>query len=370
MNINSGYIPGERTQRGDELRVGYVPLMDAAPVIMAQEKGFFAAYGLNVKLERELGWAAVRDKIVFGQLHAAHALAGMVWSTTLGIRCQQRDCATGLIINAHGNAITLSKELYRSGVRDAKSFAVRVRTDRKIKRYTLAVVAGVSTHYYLMKKWLESAGLDITKDVRIVTIPPSLMASNLEEGNIDGFCVGEPWNTVSVEKSGGVVVATSRDIDRYHTEKVLMASAEFIHEREADYIALAAAVLEGCKYCYARENHQEVAEVIARRQYLNTEASLLERSLSGQLACAKGDEVSASQELHLFYGGDVNLPTGSKARRVWAQIEQTAVYPFLPAKEINALAEGLFLKSLFEKVEARVASQKRKPKSIQAAPVH
>jgi len=260
MKINSGYLPGERTLRGDFLRVGYVPLMDAAPLIMAQEKGFFNAYGLNVKLERELGWAAIRDKMVFGQLDAAHALAGMVWSTTLGIRCQQRDCSTGLIINAHGNAITLSKELYRSGVRDAKSFAVRVRMDRKIKHYTLAVVAGVSTHYYLIKKWLDSAGLDIAKDVRIVTIPPSLMASNLEEGNIDGFCVGEPWNTVAVENSGGVVVATSRDIDRFHTEKILMATDDFIRERKEDYIALAAAVLEGCKYCFDKTNHAEIAE--------------------------------------------------------------------------------------------------------------
>ncbi|MEM1157019.1 MAG: CmpA/NrtA family ABC transporter substrate-binding protein [Verrucomicrobiota bacterium] len=369
MNINSSYLPSGRMQRGDELRVGYVPLMDAAPLILAQEKGFFDAYGLNVKLERELGWAAVRDKIVFGQLHAAHALAGMVWSTTLGIRCQQRDCATGLIINAHGNAITLSRELYRSGVRDAKGFAVRVRTDRKIKRYTLAVVAGVSTHYYLLKKWLESAGLDITKDVRIVTIPPSLMASNLEEGNIDGFCVGEPWNTVSVEKSGGVVVATSRDIDRYHTEKVLIASAEFIREREMDYIALAAAVLEGCKYCYERKHHQEVSEIISRRKYLNTSASLLEKSLSGQLACANENDAGARQELHLFYGDDVNLPTGSKARRVWSQIEQTAVYPFLPAKEINPLAESLFLKPLFEKIEAHIASQKIKTPTRQATPV-
>gem|GEM_PF-5657506 len=103
---------------------------------------------------------------------------------------------------------------------------------------------------------------------------------------------------------------------------------------------------------------------------LNTDSSLLKKSFSGQLACADGHGGSASEELHLFYGSDVNLPTGSKARRVWAQIEQTAVYPFLPAKEINPLAEKLFLKSLFEKIEARGALQKNKLQPVQAAPVH
>ncbi|MEM6821404.1 MAG: CmpA/NrtA family ABC transporter substrate-binding protein [Verrucomicrobiota bacterium] len=367
MKIYPSEHSGAFQARGNELRVGFVPLVDAAPLIIAKELGYFDDYGLNVRLERELGWATVRDKIIFGELHAAHALAGLVLAAHLGIRCQARPCATGLIMNSHGNAVTLSRELYQLGIRDAKSFAVRVRMDRKIRRYTLGVVSGVSSHHFLLKLWLKSAGLDSTRDIRIITLPPSLMVSNLEEGNIDGFCVGEPWNTVAVKQAGGVVVATSNEISPGHPEKVLMASSDFIEQREDDYVSLGAAVLEGCRFCHLKENHQHVAEILSQRRYLNTDPSIILESLSGKLAMDKDRKAETASDLHLFYGGNVNVPNAQKVRWLWNQIEETIIYPFLSPKELKEVLHQAFLDELFRKIEARMASNKDRKPSRQTA---
>ncbi|MEM9399105.1 MAG: CmpA/NrtA family ABC transporter substrate-binding protein, partial [Verrucomicrobiota bacterium] len=190
------------------LKVGYVPLIDAAPLIVAQEYGLFDKYGLSVELKRELGWASVRDKVVFGELNVAHAPAGLVIATRLGLNCQVCETVTGLVMNCQGNAITVSKKLHDTGVDNAKFMGSKIRLDKNIRRYTFATVSMVSSHYFLLRNWLKSGGVDPDKDVRIVVLPPSLMVANLKEGNIDGFCVGEPWNSVSANEGHGVIIAT------------------------------------------------------------------------------------------------------------------------------------------------------------------
>jgi ABC-type nitrate/sulfonate/bicarbonate transport system substrate-binding protein len=156
-----------------------------------------------VKLKRELGWATVRDKINYGELEAAHALAAMPVTTTLGLGSIPCDCLTALVLNLNGNAITLSNDLWKRGVRDGETLRAEIKRSPRAKVLTFGVVFPFSSHRHLLRKWLASHGIDPERDVRIVVVPPPQMAANLKAGHLDGFCVGEPWNSVTVQSRAG-----------------------------------------------------------------------------------------------------------------------------------------------------------------------
>src|SRR5438128_6989923 len=169
------------------LRLGFVPLTDCAPLAMAQELGLFRKYGLRVNLRRELGWATIRDKIIYGELDAAHALAAMPVAATLGLSSIRCDCLTGLVLNLHGNAITLANDLRKRGVCDGASLRKLILESRKEKTFTFAAVAPYSSHLFLLRTWLASHGIAPGQDVRIVIVPPPQMVANLKAGHLDGF---------------------------------------------------------------------------------------------------------------------------------------------------------------------------------------
>ena len=196
------------------LRVGFVPLTDCAPIVVAHELGLFQKHGVRVVLSRELGWASIRDKIIHGELDAAHAVAGMPVAATLGLGSIRCDCVAALVLNLHGNAITLSNELWDRGVRDGASLAEQIRRLRGQKNFTFGVVYPFSSHNFLLRAWLASFGIRPERDVRIVVVPPPQMTVNLKGGHPDGFCVGEPWNSLAVQSGAGWCAAVSAELDR------------------------------------------------------------------------------------------------------------------------------------------------------------
>src|SRR5579862_2872917 len=159
------------------IRLGFVPLNDCAPIVMAHELGLFSKYGIDVELSREVGWATVRDKIIYRELDAAHATAAMVFAATLGLGSIEAECLTGFVVNLHGNAITLSRQLAVEGVRDGKTLLRAIR-ERK-EKLTLGVVFPFSSHNFLLRHWLRTNGIDPDEDVRLVVTPPPQMAPNL-----------------------------------------------------------------------------------------------------------------------------------------------------------------------------------------------
>src|SRR3954471_10715194 len=169
------------------LRIGFLALTDAAPFVAAQELGFFARYQLEVQLRREIGWATIREKIIYGELDAAHAPAPMLWSAQLGLGCPPCDVLTALVLNLHGNAITLSRALWMAGVRDGATLRDHARTHRPRQPLTFGVVFPFSSHHLLLRDWLRSAGFDPDRDVRIVVVPPAQMFRNLAAQTVDGF---------------------------------------------------------------------------------------------------------------------------------------------------------------------------------------
>ncbi|MBI4662500.1 MAG: ABC transporter substrate-binding protein [Verrucomicrobia bacterium] len=303
-------IAGRRNSK--PLRVGFVPLADCAPLIMADELGLFKKHGLNVRLSREIGWATIRDKIIYGELDAAHALAAMPFAATFGLGSIPCECLTALVLNLNGNAITLSNDLWMRGVRDARSLRGEIENARGKKVYTFGVVFPFCSHNFLLRQWLAAGGIDPDQDVRIVTVPAPSMFENLKSGNLDGYCVGEPWNTVAVQAGLGWCVTTSVHLASWHPEKVLMVRRQFAEEHETEHLALVAAITEACAFCDQTENREQVVATIAYPKYVNASVEALRGSMMGTFDFGNG-RVETLPDFHVFSRHDANEPSTEKS---------------------------------------------------------
>jgi ABC-type nitrate/sulfonate/bicarbonate transport system substrate-binding protein len=328
------------------LRVGFVPLTDCAPLVMAQELGLYEKYGLRVELSRELGWATIRDKIIYGELTAAHALAAMPVAAMLGLGSVQCDCCTALVLNLHGNAITLSNDLWKRGVRNGKTLRAEIIHSRREKIYAFGVVFPFSSHRHLLRRWLSGNGIDPDRDVRIVIVPPQQMVANLKTGNLDGFCAGEPWNSVAVQSGAGWIVASSSELDPLHTEKVLMVRAEFAANRKEEHVALVAALLEACKFCDAPENHEQIISTLARPEFVGVSENVLRRGVDGEIDFGHGVERIVN-DFCIFHRDNANEPSGDKA--AWTMdLIRASGFCKEPSAINFAFAKKIFRADVFE----------------------
>lgn len=290
------------------LRVGFVPLCDCAPLVVAQELGLFRAFGLEVELVREVGWATVRDKVVHGELDAAHALAGMPFACTLGLGCVPTPCITALVLNLQGNAITLSRSLREHGVKDATTLGEWFRSERRREPLTFGIVFPVSSHRFLLEKWLRIGGLQPERDVRFVVAPPPQMPANLKAGHLSGFCAGEPWNSVAVQAGDGWCPATSADLAPEHPEKVLMVTRRFAETQSDAHLRLVAAVLAACRHCADPANHDEVARLLSQRRFVNAPVDLVRRSFGFRFDPGE-PRPESRQPFTVYHGQDCNRPS-------------------------------------------------------------
>ncbi|MEY4386221.1 MAG: Bicarbonate transport ATP-binding protein CmpC [Verrucomicrobiota bacterium] len=329
-----------------KLRIGFVPLTDCAPIVMAHELGFFNRRGLNVALSRELGWATIRDKIIYGELDAAHAVAGLPFAATLGIGSVRCDCVTALVLNLHGNGITLSNELRRLGVTDAAKLRAEIQRSRGERIFTFGIVSPVSSHNFLLRSWLAAAGINPDRDVHIVVVPPPQMVSNLKSGNLDGFCAGEPWNSVAVQSRAGWCAAVSAELDPGHPEKVLMVRREFAEQREADHLVLVAALLDACEFCDNPANHAQLISTLARPEYVGASATALRCGVTGEFDFGTG-VTRGVQDFFVFHRNDTNNPSSDKAAWVLQRMRAAGLCP--ESDSLNfALGRRVFRADLFE----------------------
>jgi len=351
------------------LRLGFVPLIDCAPLVMAQELGLFAKYGLNVELLRQPGWATIRDKILYGDLDAAHALAVMPFAATLGLGSIRAECVTGLVLNLHGNAITLSRELRQRGVRDARTLRSEIERCRGNKTFTFGVVFQWSSHNFLVRSWLASGGIDPDRDVRIVVVPPSAMFMNLKAGNLDGYCVGEPWSSIAVESGEGWCPIVSAQLAPGHPEKVLMVRRDFTETHSTEHVRLVAALLEACAFCEKAESRQQIVETLASPAYLNAPEEILRRSLSGPFPFG-GQRTELVPDFHRFAGDDTNEPSIQKAQWILEHLLRLGAIQDRTA--IRTLASGaVFRVDIYEEarklIHANTAEQDN-PDALELAP--
>jgi ABC-type nitrate/sulfonate/bicarbonate transport system substrate-binding protein len=295
------------------IRIGFVALTDCAPIVMAQELGLFEKYGLKVELTREIGWATIRDRVLYGELDAAHAPAGMMVAATNGLGCGKVDCLTGLVLNLHGNAITLSQKLWRAGVRDGASLRTHVRKSRR--RLTLGVVFQWSSHSVLLRLWLKRHQLEMGRDVEVIVVPPSQALYHLQASHLDGFCAGEPWNSLAVQARAGWVVARSAELAPFHPEKVLMVRREFATRSHGEHLSLIAALLESAEFCDVVENRERIAAVLARPEYVGAPVASISAGMCGVFDYGNG-RIEQCPDFNLFSRNNGNEPDANKARWV------------------------------------------------------
>lgn len=299
--------------RRQPIRLGFTALTDCAPLVVAEELGLFEKHGIEVVLTREVGWATIRDKIIYGELDAAHAPAGMLVTVTAGIGAVKTDCITGLVLNLHGNAITISQRLWNRGVHDGKTLLDIVSHQRD--RLTFGIVYPHSSHAFMLRNWLRGHRIDPDRDIQLVVVPPAQVFANLRAGHLDGYCAGEPWNSLAVLSKIGWIVATGAELEPHHPEKVLMLRRDFAEKHESEHLALIAALIEACRFCDSPENHERLIETLAQSQFVNAPIQAIRMSLSSTFDFGNG-RIEKTGRQHVFYASGANEPTAEKAHWV------------------------------------------------------
>ncbi len=323
------------------LDFGIIPLTDCAPLVVAATRGYFRKYGLDVSISREPSWANIRDKVAVGALDGAHMLAGMPIAATLGVGGVRKPTVTAFSMDLNGNGITVSNTLHERmmeadpGAMGEKPTSARalkkvIEADRKAGRppMTFAMVFPVSTHNYAMRYWMASAGIDPDEDVRLIVIPPSQMVANLSARNIDGYCVGEPWNARAVKAGLGRTVITGYEIWNNSPEKVFGVNLEWAEKYPNTHRAVIMALLETAQWMDRPENRMEVVRIISDRAYVNAPEDVVKMSMTGTFQYGQDEPPRPMPDFNVFYRYAATFPWRSHAEWIltqmirWGQIEQ------------------------------------------------
>ncbi len=301
------WAAGSDAPEKTDVKVGFIPLTDCASVVMASVLGFDKKYGIKIVPSKEASWAGVRDKLVNGELDAAHVLYGLIYGVQMGIGGPKKEMATLMTLNNNGQAITLSKKLADAGAVDGPSLAKLIAKDKR--EYTFAQTFPTGTHAMWLYYWLAAAGINPMKDVKTITVPPPQMVANMRVGNMDGFCVGEPWNHRAIVDGIGITANTTQDIWKDHPEKVLGTTQDFVKTYPNTTRALMMAVLEASRWIDASLNNRlKMAETIAEKSYVNTSVDVINQRILGRYQNGLGKTWDDPNHMKFFNDGLVNFP--------------------------------------------------------------
>jgi nitrate/nitrite transport system substrate-binding protein len=324
-----------------EVKVGFIPLTDCASVVMASVMGFDKKYGLKLTPTKEASWPGVRDKLINGELDAAHVLYGLVYGVQLGIGGPKKDMAVLMNLSNNGQAITLSQKLADKGVKDGASLkALMIKEKRE---YTFAQTFPTGTHAMWIYYWLAAHDINPFKDAKVITVPPPQMVANMRVGNMDGYCVGEPWNARAIFDKIGFTVETTQAIWKDHPEKVLGCTAEFVDKYPNTARAMTAAVLEASKFIdESIPNRRKTAEIIATKSYVNTDMDVIVDRMLGRYSNGLGKTWDDPDAMKFYNGGLTNFPYLSDGmwfltqHKRWGLLKEHPDY-LAVAKKINRI---------------------------------
>ena len=306
--VRSGaWAAGSDAPEKKEVRIGFIPLTDCASVVMAAVNKFDEKYGIKIIPTKEASWASVRDKLVNGELDAAHVLYGLIYGVQLGVGGPKKDMNVLMALNNNGQAITLSNQLKDKGAIDGASLARLVA--RKEREYTFAQTFPTGTHAMWLYYWLATYDINPLKDVKTITVPPPQMVANMRVGNMDGFCVGEPWNNRAIMDNIGFTATTTQDIWTDHPEKVLGTTADFVKKYPNTARAVTASILEAGKWIDAGlQNKNKMAETIADKSYVNTSVDAINQRILGRYVNGMGKSWDDPNFMKFYNDGAVNFP--------------------------------------------------------------
>ena len=300
------WAQGSDAPEKKEVRIGFIPLTDCASVVMASVLKLDEKYGIKIIASKEASWAAVRDKLVNGELDAAHVLYGLVYGVHMGIGGPKKDMAVLMTLNNNGQAITLSNQLKDKGVTDGASLASLMKKEKR--EYTFAQTFPTGTHAMWLYYWLAANGINPMSDAKVITVPPPQMVANMRVGNMDGYCVGEPWNARAIFDKIGFTAVTTQDIWTDHPEKVLGTTDEFTKKYPNTARAMTAAILEASRFIDQEVDKKKTATILADKAYVNTTMEVIEDRWEGKYDNGIGKKWTDPNAMKFHKDGATNYP--------------------------------------------------------------
>ncbi|MFN4312201.1 MAG: CmpA/NrtA family ABC transporter substrate-binding protein [Ferrovibrio sp.] len=367
-----------------KMRIGFIALTDSAVLITAKEKGFFARHGLDVTLVREPSWANMRDKVALGALDAAHMLAPMPLAATLGAGGWKKPQITSFVLNLNGNAVTISTGLWNRLLEAEPALAQDrleagnvlrrlIAADRKAgrDRLTFATVFNYSSHQIQLRYWLASAGIDPDRDVNLVVVPPPQMTDRLAAGEIDGFCVGDPWNSLAVLRGVGRILISGYEIWNNRMEKVIGVNRDWVERNPLTHKHMLIALIEAAEWLDRPENRLEGVEILARPDYIGPEAAeAIRLSMLGVVRYGLDVSPEHMPDFFVFSRYSANFPWRSQAD--WYLTEMRRWKLIDPATDIAAVADAVYRTDLYREAAAALDRPfpliDRKPEGLHAGP--
>jgi nitrate/nitrite transport system substrate-binding protein len=330
-----------------KVMLGYIALTDAAPLIVAKEKGFFDAAGVrDVLVTKQASWGAARDNIVLGGeangIDGAHILTSMPYLISTG-KVTQNNVPEPIYILARLNydsqAISVSNEYKdtKTGLDSTPLKAAFARKKVEGKELKVAMTFPGGTHDLWLRYWLAAGGIDPDKDVSTIVVPPPQMVANMKVGNMDAFCVGDPWNEQLVNQNIGFTACTTGEIWPRHPEKALGLRAAFVDKYPNTTKALLLAVMQAQQWCDKPENKNELAMILGRRQWFNVPVADVLGRLRGDINYGNGRVAKATGLEMKFWAGGVSYPY--KSHDAWFIAENIRWGRFEPTTDIKSLVD-------------------------------
>ena len=341
------------------LSIAFLPLTDAAPLIAAAELGFAEAEGLTLSLIRDTSWATVRDRLVYGQVQAAHLLAPLAVAVTLGLSQTPCAIAAPFKLNDNGNALTLSAEFAAAldprpsnrvddPIATAHDFAAAIGLHRR--KPVIGTVHRFSSHALMLRYWLAYAGVNPDRDIIMRVLPPSLMTEALRAGEIDGFIAGEPWSSVAVSEGLGEIAAVGTRIWQRGVEKVLGLRADWAEANPETVDKLLRTLDRACAWCDDPANRGGLSELLAQPRFVGQPAPLIAQALSGRMVLRPGEEPVEVPDFLVFHRGAANFPWRSQALWIYSQFVRWKMIEASP--EAQRKAAGVFASDIYRRALA------------------
>jgi NitT/TauT family transport system ATP-binding protein len=359
------------------LRIGFIPLADAAALIVAVDKGFAAAEGLDVTLVREVSWSNVRDKLNIGMFDAAHLLAPVAIASSLGLGHVKVPIVAPFNLGINGNAITVSPALHAAIMSEiegdpfdpmatalALSRVVAARRKSGAEPLTFGMTFPFSTHNYQLRFWMAAGGVDPDEDVRLVVLPPPYMVDSLANGHVDAFCVGAPWNSVAVDLGVGHILHFVADILVRAVEKVLAVRQDWSEKNPQVLAALVRAHDRAADFIEQPQNRAETARILGAPERIGIDAEVIQRTLDGRLKISPDGTMRESSRYLLVGREGAARPDPVQAAWLYAQMVrwgQTTISP-----EALKTAMAVFRPDLYDAALGRAAKAARAPDAIGA----
>jgi two-component system, oxyanion-binding sensor len=341
------------------LRIGFIPLVDAAALIVAVDKGFARTEGLDVELVREVSWSNVRDKLNIGLFDAAHLLAPVAIASSLGLGHVKVPIVAPFNLGINGNAITVSPALHAAlmgeldgDARDPMATAqalgrvVAARNKVGAEPLTFGMTFPFSTHNYQLRFWMAAGGVDPDEDVRLVVLPPPYMVDSLANGHVDAFCVGAPWNSVAVDLGVGHILHFVSDILVRAAEKVLAIRHNWAEKNPQIVAALTRAHVKAAAFIEDPANRDETAAILAKPQHIGVSSEVLLRTLDGRLKVSPEGDFRASDRYLLVGREGAGRPDPAQAAWLYAQMVRWGQTTFSP--EALKIAKAVFRPDLYD----------------------